>query len=132
MNKVLLFVYGTLMSNHRANGYLVGSKFLGKATTKVSRYVMESYNGHYPIVFLNGMYKIAGEIYEIPESLLLDLDFYEGCDNTPHALYKRDYFDFVLENGEEVKAYMYYQSENVNNFQLKYNVIEENGIYRWR
>lgn len=127
-----LFVYGTLLSNHRAHGYLDGCKFIGNATTKDSRYNMESYNGHFPMVFTEGTYKIKGEIYEIPKHLLSDLDYYEGYNGTQSSLYKRDYFNYILENGDKVEALMYYQSENKDNIKSKINILEENRTYRWR
>lgn len=132
MSKTYLFVYGTLMSNHRANDYLTNQKYIGKATTKNSNFSMVSCGGAYPMVFNNGDKKISGEIYEIDESLIKDLDIYEGCDNTNNALYKRAYFDCVLENGQEVRAIMYYQNTIARQNRYMTNVLLENNIYRWR
>lgn len=132
MSKTYLFVYGTLMRNHRANSYLINEKYIGKAITKENHFSMVSCGGAYPMVFNNGDKKIAGEVYEIDESIIRYLDVYEGCDNSRNALYKRDYFDYVLENGKEVKAIMYYQDRNIHqNFYMD-NVLLENDTYRWR
>jgi len=130
MSKTYLFVYGTLMKNHSANQYLMNETYIGKATTKNNEFSMISCNGMYPMVFNFGDKKISGEIYEIDEKLFHYLDTYEGCDNTPEALYKRDCFDYVLENGDEVKAHMYYQTE-CPYLQCMEKVLLENDTYKW-
>lgn len=131
-DKTYLFVYGTLLKNHRANQYLDGCKYIGEARTELNHFDMVSCNGSYPMVFNNGSSYISGEIYEIPTSLLARLDIYEGCDFTEQALYKRDYFDYITAAGEKIKAIMYYQTKNIFNLKCTENVLLENNTYKWR
>lgn len=72
MTKVM--VYGTLMrkqSNHR---YLRDSKFLGEATTKGKMFTL----GYFPAIQLGEEGTIHGEVFEIDEPTLVELDHLEG------------------------------------------------------
>jgi len=75
--KYLLFVYGTLKSNHKANYLLNSCQFLGLAKT-CPEYSLYSL-GNYPALIEDpeGM-SITGEIYEINDYVKEDLDVYEG------------------------------------------------------
>lgn len=106
-----LFVYGTLKKNECANDFLRNCKFIGKATTKDAAFTMASNNGHYPFVFSNGDKKISGEIYECPNEVLPHLDMYEGYTGDSTGLYLRKIFNYVLDNGKEIQAYMYFQTD---------------------
>lgn len=122
-----LFVYGTLKKGQRANDYLKNAKFIGNATTKDSNFIMVSTNGSYPFVFNCGNKKVSGEIYEVPTSALRNLDYYEGYSPDRKGLYIRDEFDYILEDGKEIKAIMYYQKiENMERIKL------ENDIFSWK
>ncbi|MEL1135066.1 gamma-glutamylcyclotransferase family protein [Desulfitobacterium sp. THU1] len=97
---VLLFVYGTLMSNNRiGRTYLEDAKFLGKGTLKgYALYDLGSYPG---IVKEAG--KVKGELYSVPADRLPDIDRYEG----EGKLYLRKTVTVNQENGENVKAFVY-------------------------
>jgi gamma-glutamylcyclotransferase (GGCT)/AIG2-like uncharacterized protein YtfP len=127
-----LFVYGTLKKNHTANHYLKDAKFIGNATTKDSIFDMKSNRGHYPFVFLNGNKDIMGEIYEVPMEKLKDLDAYEGYSLDGNGLYLRNIFDYVLENGQEIKAIMYYQKDNKYNLKDMTNVELIGNNFIWK
>lgn len=75
---VRLFIYGTLKRGHRAHPMLSEQRFLGEATT-VPRYRLLNL-GWYPGLAIcedQGL-SIEGEIWEVSESCLVDLDRYES------------------------------------------------------
>ena len=127
-----LFVYGTLKKNQIANHYLKDAKFIGNATTKDSIFDMKSNRGYYPFVFLNGNKDIMGEIYEVPMEKLKDLDAYEGYSPDGNGLYLRNVFDYVLENGQDIKAIMYYQKDNKYNLKDMTNVELIGNNFIWK
>ena len=75
--KYLLFVYGTLKSNQKANYLLNSCQFIGKAKTTTDYSLYDC--GSYPALVeeKNGA-SVAGEIYQISESVKENLDVYEG------------------------------------------------------
>ena len=79
----ILFVYGTLMRNGRAEDLLSGAKFIGKGILK--DYAMHNLNlGDFPgIVSKKGEW-VEGELYLIRGSNIPRLDHYEGEGNLYH------------------------------------------------
>ena len=83
MIKYNVFVYGTLKKGHGNHRLLEKAKFLGKHITKAKYTLLDL--GPYPAVLNAGDSSIKGEIYEIDQNTLRDLDRLEGY---PH-LYQR-------------------------------------------
>ena len=127
-----LFVYGTLKKGQRANHYLKDAKFIGNATTKDSIFDMQSNQGLYPFVFLDGNKRILGEVYSVPMDELKFLDMYEGYRPDGSGLYLRNEFDYVLENGQEIKAIMYYQKANVHNLKNLTKIGSDGDKLFWK
>lgn len=106
-NKILIFVYGTLMKGHRNQHYLEQSKLVGKSKTKEGIYhLIGVHNNNYPYPGLKkgGNKHICGEIYEICPTLLPALDKLEDL----NIEYTREHI--VLENG--LKAWTYFYMDN--------------------
>lgn len=92
-----VFVYGSLkkgFSNHRV---IHGAKFLGDDTTLEDAWFMFSMGGFPGVVSGNGY--ISGEVYEVDDEVLKDLDRLEGNGN----FYTRE----VVELANHEQAWMY-------------------------
>ena len=79
-----LFVYGSLMTGGWAHGRLRGGRLLGACATE-ARFTLVDL-GRYPGVVAGGITAIAGEVYEVDEALLVELDDFEDVPE----LYVRD------------------------------------------
>lgn len=74
----LLFVYGTLRQQFGNHHYLSNAIFLGKATTEL-KYVMHA-SSSIPFVSQSmAVSHIVGEVYEVDDNTLANLDRLEGC-----------------------------------------------------
>jgi gamma-glutamylcyclotransferase (GGCT)/AIG2-like uncharacterized protein YtfP len=75
----LIFVYGTLKSGHVRNSFLRGQKFIGVAYTEPNYKIYR--HGSYPALVEdpNGS-EIYGELYEVDDNCLIELDKIEGVD----------------------------------------------------
>jgi len=72
----LLFVYGTLMQGMRNHSYMEKGKFIGSTQTKNGYELM--YNGSIPAAREGGSDAIKGEMYEVEDEVLDQLDIIEG------------------------------------------------------
>ena len=115
MNKV--FVYGTLlkgMSNY--DDYLAYAKFVSKA--EIDGFDMYDL-GHFPGI-VKGKGKVKGEIYEVDDELLEDLDFLENNGN----LYIREKV-----NTEFGEVYVYVYNKSIENMtQIPYEMQPYNDL----
>lgn len=94
-------VYGTLRSGESNHGLLEGSELLG--TTTVNGYGMVSL-GFFPAAFKMKGYSLVGEVYEVEDFVLEDLDMLEGYDRvSPES----GMYDRVLVDTEFGEAFMY-------------------------
>jgi gamma-glutamylcyclotransferase (GGCT)/AIG2-like uncharacterized protein YtfP len=78
MNKV--FVYGSLKSGGEIRGlnnFGDGAIIVGKAKTQYPDYEMSDL-GSFPGVFLNGKFHIEGEVWEVDDETMEQLDAIEG------------------------------------------------------
>lgn len=89
MEKVKIFAYGTLRKGSKGHRFLQSATLLAE-NQKLKGFRMYD-NGFYPFVIPveNQEEYIVGEIYEIPEEALPQLDHYEGVP----SLYKRTYLE---------------------------------------
>ena len=72
----LLFVYGTLMQGMRNHSYMEKGTFIGPAQTKPEYDLMS--NGSIPLAREGGADSVKGELYEVDDALLSELDEVEG------------------------------------------------------
>lgn len=96
-----VFVYGTLKSGGEMRGLDMfgdGADIVGKAQTVYPDYDMLDL-GAFPGVLKNGTYKIQGEVWEVDDEVLAELDRIEGYP----AFYNREKTLTTLD-----KAWMYY------------------------
>jgi gamma-glutamylcyclotransferase (GGCT)/AIG2-like uncharacterized protein YtfP len=102
---VKLFVYGTLRKGERKKHFLKNCLFIGYA--KAKGYLL--YNlGVFPAM-VEGDGEVVGEVYEIPESLLKELDWFE---RVPYS-YRRELIEVMFEDGQTMYVYAYIYNENI-------------------
>jgi gamma-glutamylcyclotransferase (GGCT)/AIG2-like uncharacterized protein YtfP len=107
---VKLFVYGTLRKSERREHLLKKYLFLGYARAK--GYLLYDL-GKYPGI-VEGDGEVVGEVYEISEKKLKELDWIEGVPD----LFRRELIEVVLENGETISAYTYIYNGDVEEGEL--------------
>jgi gamma-glutamylcyclotransferase (GGCT)/AIG2-like uncharacterized protein YtfP len=117
-----VFVYGTLKSGGELRGldrFGDGATIVGKAKTTYPDYEMSDL-GAFPGVFLNGTFHIQGEVWEVDEDVMQDLDAIEGYPD----FYKRQ-----VTHTTEGKAWMYYlEGETYRDYKgVRGNQVKENG-----
>ena len=98
-NKV--FVYGTLKSGGQIRGlnqFGDGAVIVGKAQTVYPDYDMIDL-GSFPGVVKGGTYKIQGEVWEVDDETMQDLDAIEGYP---------DFYNREVTMTTQGKAWMYY------------------------
>jgi len=100
-----VFVHGALRSGNSHHGHLGNAKFLGKGRTKEQ---FALYLGVLPYVVKSEKVSwIVGEVYEVDKRTLRRLDLVEQCP----AWHFREWVDVNLDNGQELKAMMYFVIE---------------------
>lgn len=107
--KEYVFVYGTLKKN-QSNSYLMDPfHFEGNAQTLNKYQMYEANGGSFPFILKSQQNNtVNGELYSTSDPLLLiDLDEYESF---PH-LYLKEQIIVKTENGEKIKAWIYYKNE---------------------
>jgi len=123
-----VFVYGTLKSGGELRGldrFGDGATIVGKAKTVYPDYEMADL-GAFPGVFLNGEYHIEGEVWEVDEDTMKDLDAIEGYP---------DFYNRQLTHTTEGKAWMYYLAGDTYKSykgQRGNQVIEDGDTLRWQ
>jgi len=108
-NDIPLFVYGTLMKGQSNHNYLSDSNYIGDGT--LLGYDM--YNlGCYPGI-IDGTGKVYGELYDVNDYKLKDIDYLEG----EGSLYIRKLVKVSLLSGEFIDAWCYIYNHTVSNYQ---------------
>jgi gamma-glutamylcyclotransferase (GGCT)/AIG2-like uncharacterized protein YtfP len=81
MDRITLFVYGTLKRGGRSNHLLVDQEFVGEAQTLPHYRLYE--NGSHPCLVGDAEQGLAirGELWRVDEATLHRLDVYEGVPN---------------------------------------------------
>lgn len=84
-----LFVYGTLKKNKENHEYLKGAKFIEEAY--IHGYFYDLGIGFPAVVLDNVRDKVYGEIYELDDDLLFEIDEFEGFypDNPENSIFDR-------------------------------------------
>ena len=110
----LVFIYGTLKQGCRNHDKLKGAKFIGRAQT-ATEYSMYSYADQFPYLTQRpslNMHKVYGELYEVDDALLGELDTFEGVEDD---FYYRDNVNVtLLPENNVVSAYVYFMNNTVN------------------
>jgi len=123
-----VFVYGTLKSGGELRGldrFGDGATIVGKAKTVYPDYEMADL-GAFPGVFLNGEYHIEGEVWEVDDDTMEDLDAIEGYP---------DFYDRQLTHTTEGKAWMYYLAGDTYKSykgERGNQVVEDGDTLRWQ
>ena len=123
-----VFVYGTLKSGGELRGldrFGDGATIVGKAKTVYPDYEMADL-GAFPGVFLNGEYHIEGEVWEVDEDTMEDLDAIEGYP---------DFYNRQLTHTTEGKAWMYYLAGDTYKSykgERGNQVVEDGDTLRWQ
>jgi gamma-glutamylcyclotransferase (GGCT)/AIG2-like uncharacterized protein YtfP len=125
MNKV--FVYRTLKSGGKVRGLdsFGGSTIVGKAKTTYPDYEMSDL-GAFPGVFLNGKFHIEGEVWEVDDETMDQLDAIEGYP---------DFYSRQLTHTTQGKAWMYFlDAKSYKDYAgVRGNqVIEDGDTLRWQ
>ena len=126
MNKV--FVYGTLKSGGEIRGlnqFGEGASIVGKAKTMYPDYEMSDL-GAFPGVFLNGKFHIEGEVWEVDDQVMEQLDAIEGYP---------DFYNRQVTHTTQGKAWMYYlEGEAYKDYAgvRGDQVIEEGDTLKWQ
>jgi gamma-glutamylcyclotransferase (GGCT)/AIG2-like uncharacterized protein YtfP len=87
---MLIFVYGTLRRGASNHAQLASARFVGMARTR-ARYELVDLGG-YPAVVEGGHTAVIGELYEVDDELLCELDRFEDVP----VLYERKSVDIAL------------------------------------
>ena len=106
------FVYGTLLNGMSRFDALLGADFLGLAFARGDLYDLGDFPG---MVAGNG--RVYGELYEIDDGILSELDQIEGYfpGREDHCTYLRKEIDvFSMKNGQPVKTYAYFYNRDLS------------------
>ncbi|WP_456419752.1 gamma-glutamylcyclotransferase family protein [Thermovibrio sp.] len=101
----LVFVYGTLKRGFWNNALLKRARFIGKGIT-LEKFKLYTVGFPYAVPDEEGL-PLKGEVYEVDEKTLLELDNLEGYP----IHYKRKRVKVKLNTRKEVEALMYYRKE---------------------
>ena len=78
---MLIFVYGTLKKEFRNDAYLKYAQYVSVSKTKESYFEMKEYTysldgkmRYFPSVCTSGSAQIAGELYDVDDQILCELD----------------------------------------------------------
>ncbi|MAT38181.1 MAG: hypothetical protein CL946_01110 [Ectothiorhodospiraceae bacterium] len=115
MKKQTFFVYGLLKKGHSKHNMLQAE---GGARATAQGVVM--YNGPGIPFAAEGTGSISGEVYEIDEERIPELDAFEECPD----LYIRKRIEVELEDGSSKQAWIYLSADAPN-----YPIIED-GVWR--
>lgn len=114
-NKVICFVYGTLMRNNRNNYFLGGAKYLCDAT--IPRHICFDLPYGFPMVIDTGVEidnYVLGELWEVDVKDIPRMDMLEGYDEiADDGMYLRREIIAMDTNGKEYKAYYYVWNKEI-------------------
>jgi len=117
-----VFVYGTLKRNHgRGLNMFSGAKFIAESMTADNHYRLYDF-GAFPAVTFGGSHRITGEVFEINDDVLEDLDRIEGYHQ---GFYQRKKIQTL--HGE---AWMYYIPD-IENYRVDEIVGQEEKTLSW-
>lgn len=92
-----VFVYGTLKKGYRNHYLLKNSQFIGDS--KVDNFTLHSFGG-FPVAVPASEQYITGEVYEVDDDTMTNLDWLEGYPS---------FYDRQIVETEHGNAWMYFQ-----------------------
>jgi gamma-glutamylcyclotransferase (GGCT)/AIG2-like uncharacterized protein YtfP len=113
MPTVKIFVYGSLMKGMALSPNMAGTCFLGKASISAELYLIEDYPGIIP-----GNNIVLGELYEVPLSVLYQLDKIEEFDpnNPSNSLFIRKEIEATtIPGNKKTISFVYYYNKSTHN-----------------
>ena len=114
LNSRAIFVYGTLMSGQSAGSSLSGCESKGKHLLR--NYGMYQITPHYPGIVPYSGASVVGELFLVPDSLIPDLDMYEG----EGSLYYRKLVTVERAGAHTLaQAYIYAHTDEVSGTPMK-------------
>lgn len=119
-----IFVYGTLKNGHQRNSALRDQRYLGTATTQPN-YKMFRYGSFPALVEDTPGYSVLGEIYEVTDSCLVELDEIEG---TKYGLFSRRSIELKHVNLTTLPLYKRSSDMLLGNSALAYFFVDESKI----
>lgn len=131
-NLIKVFVYGSLKQGYGNNYLLSNSTFLKETHTQENNFKMISF-GNFPGILENGNSFICGELYEIDEEALYNLDILESNGN----FYTRK--QIFLEDEEE-PVWVYFLTEyfgsarelySTDTRRIQTKIIDEKKFENW-
>ncbi len=125
-----VFVYGSLKRGAARNDLLKAAVFAGNAITAAPFRMLD---GPYPVLRDNGAdgFPVSGEVYEVDERTLAELDDYEGVGE---RLYDRVEIDVVIAHETQVRrafAYIGCADHWDRQPQQLYLTLDDNGHLDW-
>lgn len=121
-----VFVYGTLLSGLSNSTLLNHAKFIGEGTMTGVMYDLGNFPG---VIYGTGV--VHGELYDVDESTLRDLDYLEGYDikYVTSSLYVREEVkNITLDDGRIIRdVFVYIYNKDLSG--SGYPIIE-NGDYK--
>jgi gamma-glutamylcyclotransferase (GGCT)/AIG2-like uncharacterized protein YtfP len=124
MNKTKVFVYGTLKKGNSHRGldrWAPNAKFIGAAVTSKPSYSLYDL-GAFPAAHLNGDSLILGEVWEVDNDTMQDLDQIEGYP---------DFYKRTQVNTTHGIAWMYHIPD-IKNYNAIYIEPDTTQIASWR
>lgn len=97
-----IFIYGTLRDGGRAHHLMAGAEWVSAGTIKGKLVHVDQYPG----LIISEKGRVSGDLYRVNDELLLELDRYEGCfDSPPH--YTRESVEVLLDDGRLSQTSVY-------------------------
>lgn len=122
-----IFVYGSLRKGmYNYERYLKGkSRFIAKGYVKGTLYTLKDVS--YPAL-IDGNDKVVGEIYEVTEDVLAEIDALEGCQLTSFGEYKKQQKTIYVQN-KQCLLDVYSYNLNYKNNRERLNAVISHGDY---
>ena len=124
-----IFVYGTLKKGFWNEHFLKDAQFICQDITRDAKFYMKEIRSSckdgytYPAVYENGSYKVSGEVYNISDKILKQLDILEDV-NIEYIRKKVD-----LEKSGMIETYISIQ--NLPDLKNQLHIEAKNGILRF-
>lgn len=130
-----VFIYGTVLSGLGNHQFVQDQTFVDYALTDKSIHNMYVFaRGRIPAVIENGHCRVLGEIYDVDEATLNDLDILEG-EGSFYFRVKKDFYLTNNYNWEKTSAFMYVMYTNPSNYLVlpyQNNIVSFKNYLRYK
>ncbi|PCI45814.1 MAG: hypothetical protein COB41_00045 [Proteobacteria bacterium] len=103
----IVLAYGTLKQGYGLHSILKYSDYLGEGVTSEKYTLLKG--PHFPFLVKREGMGAKGELYEVTDDVLMDLDIAEGHP----TFYRREFIDVKDENQQDLRVYAYIHPDNV-------------------